>query len=134
MPALSRRLVATALCLLLASSAVCAGSSVPDAVIVFEPGTDSVPEKDNQTLEQIAAKTRSDPGKWINLEAYANDLGSRELNLALAQRRIEDISHRLALFGFPAHRIRGTSYRERPSTEDDLPMRRVEIRIEKMGL
>lgn len=45
-----RRLAGAAICLLLASSTVFAGPAVPDAVIVFALGTDSVPETDNQKL------------------------------------------------------------------------------------
>lgn len=133
MPALSLQFAGAALFLLLASSPAFAIHPAPDAVIIFAVGTDNIPAAENQTLEKLSAKAKADPGNWINLEAYANDLGSRELNLALAQRRIEDVSHRLAVLGFPAHRIRGTSYREKRSTEDDLPLRRVEIRIEKLG-
>lgn len=130
----SRRCAIAALCLFLATGPVFADRPKPDAVIIFAQGTDSIPAADDQTLEQLSAKAKADPGNWINLQAYANDLGSRELNLALAQRRIEDVSHRLAVLGFPSHRIRGTSYRERRTAEDDLPLRRVEIRIEKLGL
>ena len=130
----SRRIASAALCLLLASGAVYAGRPAPDAVIVFPLGTDSVPETANPALEQLKAKASADPGNWISLEAYSNDLGSRELNLALDRRRIEDVTRRLALYGFPAHRVRGLSFRERRSSEDDSPLHRVEIRIEKMGL
>lgn len=129
-----RRWAIASLCLLLAASPAFAERPPPDAAIIFAPGTDSIATGDDQTLEQIAAKAKADPGNWINLEAYANDLGSRELNLALAQRRLDDISRRLAMLGFPAHRIRGTSYREMRAAEDGLPLRRVEIRIEKLGL
>jgi len=128
-----RWLVCAALCLLLSNSMAFAGASAPDAVIFFAPGTDIAAVTDNQSLDQIVAKAKADPGNWVYLEAFANDLGSRELNLALAQRRIEDVSRRLALLGFPSHRIRGASYREKLFNEDDLPVRRVEIRIEKLG-
>lgn len=131
---LPRQCAIAALCLLLSATPAFADRPAPDAVIVFAPGTDSIPVADAQTLEQLSAKAKIDPRNWINLEAYANDLGSRELNLALAQRRIEDVSRRLALLGFPSHRIRGTSYREQPAAEGGLPLRRIEIRVQKLGL
>lgn len=134
MPALSRRFAGVAFGLLLVTGAVFADRLAPDAVIIFAPGTDSIPAADDPTLEQLSAKAKSDPGNWISLEAYADDPGSRELNLALAQRRLMDVGRRLAALGFPSHRIRGTNYGEERITEDDLPMRRVEIRIEKLGL
>ncbi|MFA6314412.1 MAG: OmpA family protein [Sterolibacterium sp.] len=130
----SRQCAIAALFLMLVTGSVFADRPMPDAVITFASGTDTIPASDDHTLERLSAKAKADPGNWINLEAYANDLGSRELNLALAQRRIEDVSRRLALLGIPTHRIRGISHREERSTEDDLPMHRIEIRIEKLGL
>jgi len=71
-------------------------------VIIFAVGTDNIPRAENQTLEKLAAKAKADPGNWINLEAYANDLGSRELNpRSWPAGRIEDVSHRLAVSAFP---------------------------------
>lgn len=132
MASLARRLAAAAFGLLLATGAVLANRPAPDAVIVFAPGADSVAVADTATLEQLSAEAKSGEAKWISLEAYADDQGSRELNLALAQRRIEDVSHRLIALGFPGNRIRGTSYGDEHMDESDLPMRRVEIRIKRL--
>ena len=134
MSILSRRLLGAALGLLLATGAVSAERRIPDAVIVFAPGDDSIAVTDNPTLEQLSAQAKSGEAKWISLEAYADDQGSRELYLALAQRRIEDVSHHLVSLGFPANRIRGTSYGDEHMDASDLPMRRVEIRINKLRL
>lgn len=129
----SRRLTVAAFSLLLAVGAAAARIE-PDAVIIFAPGADSVSPADGATLEQIASKAKSGPAKWISLEAYAGDQGSRELNLALSQRRIEDVSHHLVALGFPSNRIRETSYGDEHMDESDLPMRRVEIRIKRLQL
>lgn len=134
MPAAQWRSALAALWMVLVPGAAFADRPAPDAVIIFVAGTDSIPATDDKVLEELSIKAKSDPGNWINLEAYANDLGSRELNLALAQRRMDDVSRRLALLGVPPHRIRGTSYRDGSAAEGDLPLRRVEIRIEKLGL
>lgn len=120
--------------LLLGASAAFADPAAPDAVIVLTPGADSIAAADSSTLQQLAAKAKSDSGKWISLEAYATDQGSRELNLALAQREVENILQRLISFGFPANRIRGTSYGEEHTAASNQPRRRVEIRIKKLGL
>ncbi len=128
-----RRFAGTALGLLLVTGAVFAARLVPDAVIVFEKGTDRTLPADTPALEQLAAAAKSSPANWIRLEGFAGGQGSRELNLALAQRRIEDIGSRLAALGFPAHRILGTNYGDETIEETGLPIRRVEIRIEKMG-
>lgn len=130
----SRCLTAAAFSLLLAAGAVWASRIEPDAVIIFAPGTENVSPADNATLEQIASKAKSGPAKWISLEAYAGDQGSRELNLALSQRRIEAVSHHLAALGIPPNRIRETSYGNEHMDESDLPMRRVEIRVRRLQL
>ncbi|MCK9382258.1 MAG: OmpA family protein [Sulfuritalea sp.] len=132
MASLSRGLAGIALGLLLVASAASANRPAPNAVIVFAPGADSVAVADDATLRQLSAEAKSGEAKWISLEAYADDQGSRELNLALAQRRIEDVSHHLIALGFPSNRIRGTSYGDEHMDESDLPMRRVEIRINNL--
>jgi outer membrane protein OmpA-like peptidoglycan-associated protein len=125
----SRKLIWAAVALLLAAGEALADRYAPDAVLVFAPGGDSVAAADSAALEQLSSQARSGPNKWISLEAYADDQGSRELNLALAQRRIDEVSHHLTSLGFPANRIRGTSYGDEHMGGSDLPMRRVEIRI-----
>jgi len=120
--------------LLLASSTAYADAIPPDAVIVLAPGADSIAPADSSMLQQLAARAKSDSGKWISLEAYAADQGSRELNLARAQHEVENILQRLVAFGFPTNRIRGTSYGEEHGAAGNLPRHRVEIRIKKLGL
>jgi len=135
MATLLRRLANAAFGLLLASGAALATQRLtPDAVIVFARGADSVESADLPALEQLSVKAKSGEDKWISLEAYADDQGSRELNLALAQQRIDDVSHHLVALGFPSNRIRGTSYGDEHMDESDLPMRRVEIRIRNLRL
>ncbi|MDP1611582.1 MAG: hypothetical protein Q8M11_11040 [Sulfuritalea sp.] len=56
------------------------------------------------------------------------------MSLALAQREVENILQRQISFGFPANRIRGTSYGEERGAASNQPRRRVEIRIKKLGL
>lgn len=125
----SRGLKAAAFSLLLAVGAASATRIEPDAVIIFAPGAESVGAADSATLEQIAARAKTGPEKWISVEAYAGDQGSRELNLALSQRRGDEVSHHLVALGVPASRIHETSYGNEHMDESDLPMRRVEIRI-----
>ena len=131
---ISRRLASLALGLLLIASAAVGARTAPDAVIIFAPDAGRLKEADMSILDQVSAKAKADSAVWIALEAYASDKGSHEMNLALAQRRIDSIIKGLAVLGFPAHRISGTSYVEERAIDDELPMRRVEIRIEKFGI
>jgi len=130
----SRRLATLACTLLLAVGAAAAARIDPDAVIIFAPGAENVSPADSAMLEQIASVVRTGPEKWISLEAYAGDQGSRELNLALSQRRVDEVSHHLVELGVPASRIRETSYGDERMDESDLPMRRVEIRVRRLQL
>lgn len=133
MPRLLRPLASAALGLLLATATAWAADRLtPAAVIVFPPGVESIADIDIPALERLSAAAKSGEAKWISLESYADDQGSRELNLALAQRRIDQVTHQLAVLGFPANRIRGTSYGEERMDESEQPMRRVEIRIRRM--
>lgn len=127
-----RKLVCVAVVLLLATGEALADRHAPDAVLVFAPGGDSVTRAGEAALEQLSLKAGSGPAKWISLEAYADDQGSRELNLALAQQRIEEVIHLLVSLGFPAIRIRGTSYGDEHMDGSDQPMRRVEVRVKKL--
>lgn len=133
MPRLRGPLASVALGLLLVTApALAADRHTPDAIIVFAPGAESMGDADIPALERLSAEAKSGEAKWISLEAYADDQGSRELNLALAQRRIDDVTHHLVSSGFPANRIRGTSYGEEHMDESNRPMRRVEVRIRRM--
>lgn len=127
------RLTIAAIWLGLLTGAAFAERAAPVATVVFAVGVNRISSTDNKILEELSIKAKADPSNWINLEAYTNDLGSRELNLALAHRRLEDVRSRLVMLGFPSHRIRGMSYRKKGTIKGDLPMRRVEIRIEKLG-
>lgn len=130
--ALLRRLIQVALGFALAfGQASAASRPAPDLVIVYPQNADSIANDDARTLESLAVELKSGHAQWISLEAYADDRGSRELNLALAQRRIDDISRHLIVLGIPASRIHGTSYGEERMDDGSLPMRRVEIRVWK---
>lgn len=120
-------------CLIMATSyALAAGKAVPDLVIVFPPASDVVSSDDLSALEGFAIELKSYNVQWISLEGFAADQGSREMNLALAQRRVNEISRHLNMLGVPASRIHGVSYGEEPMEESGLPTHRVEIRVFKL--
>jgi outer membrane protein OmpA-like peptidoglycan-associated protein len=105
----------------------------PDGVIVFEQRSATWSPKDAETIDQLATQAKANPANWVVLEAYTNDFGGSEMNLALGQRRVDSIERQMALQGVPAHRIRGTSYRDEHGNDGHLPLHRVEIRIEQLG-
>jgi len=129
--ALARRLAPAILGLALAFGQAAASRPAPDVVIVFGRNADGIAGDDARALEDLAIELKAGNAQWISLEAYADDRGSRELNLALAQRRIDDISRHLVQLGVSPSRIHGTSYGEERMDDSNLPMRRVEIRVRK---
>jgi peptidoglycan-associated lipoprotein len=106
----------------------------PDGILVFEPRSQTLAPDDREMIAKLAVQAKANPANWVALEAYTNDLGGSEMNLALGQQRVHNVERELSLQGVPTHRIRGTSYKDERFDDKQLPMRRVEVRIQKLGL
>jgi outer membrane protein OmpA-like peptidoglycan-associated protein len=107
--------------------------TVPEAVLTFERGSE-VPREDPQSLiEPLVARAVAAPGSWVSLEAHTGDHGSRELNLALGQRRLDTLERGLALQGVPIQHIRCINHGAEAVERGDQAAPRIEIRIEKIG-
>lgn len=117
--------------ILLVGQAVAANLVTPELVLIYEPNADNLQDDGAHALESFAIELKAGNTQWISLEGFAGDGGSRELNLALAQRRVDDITRRLVLLGLPASRIHGISYGEEHMDDSTLPMRRVEVRVRR---
>ena len=85
------------------------------------------------TLDAHARFIQAVPGRTVVLEGHTDDLGGREYNLALGQRRAEAVRRSLALLGVADGSMEAISYgKEKPAvagTHDDARSqnRRVEI-------
>ena len=85
------------------------------------------------TLDAHARFIKAVPGRTVVLEGHTDDLGGREYNLALGQRRAEAVRRSLALLGVADGSMEAISYgKEKPAvagTNDDARSqnRRVEI-------
>ncbi|HEV3485783.1 MAG TPA: OmpA family protein [Vicinamibacterales bacterium] len=92
-----------------------------------------------QRFAQVA--TRYYPASTITIEGFADPAGSQRYNLALSQRRAENVRAQLASFGLSANQLRAVGYGETrpvvPDAEKDEPgaqtNRRVVFVIENVG-
>jgi len=67
------------------------------------------------TLQKQAALLQSYPQVAVTIEGHADERGTREYNLALAERRADTVRNYLTALGVPADRISTVSYgKERP--------------------
>lgn len=84
----------------------------PDATVVFAAETDRAEPESETALQELARRFSQLPHAWILLVAYTDTVGSREYNVARAQRRGTQVEGRLVALGVPAKRIRTVSYGE----------------------
>lgn len=99
----------------------------PDQTIYFGLSQYAVENEDRSRLAALAAKLRENPLSHALLHAYTDASGSREFNLALAERRGRSVQEVLTSFGIPARRVRIVPYgEERPNGASAL-RRRVDI-------
>jgi outer membrane protein OmpA-like peptidoglycan-associated protein len=128
-----RPVLAVCLCCLAGAGLAAPARPVPAAVLTYERGSE-VPREDPQPLiEPLVARTLAASGNWVSLEAHTDDNGSRELNLALGQRRLDALERELALKGVPIQHIRCINHGEEAVERGDQPDPRIEIRIGKIG-
>jgi peptidoglycan-associated lipoprotein len=69
-----------------------------------------------QVLQKQAAWLKTYPNVTITVEGHADERGTREYNLALADRRATAVKNYLVALGIAANRVRTISYgKERPA-------------------
>ena len=104
-----------------------------NATIYFEFDKSTLTSKSIQTLKSAVNALNDNSSIQITLAGHADERGTREYNLALGQRRAENVSDYLVLNGISKNRITVKSYgEERPAVtgqneESYAKNRRVEI-------
>lgn len=78
-------------------------------------------------LERIARHMRERGDAWVILNAHTDDRGSREYNIALAQRRAEEVQRLLVRRGVPESRVKISAYGEERAGADPRAARRVDV-------
>lgn len=106
----------------------------PDGVIVFQPKSAEMTQDGARMIDRLAVLAKADFANWVSLDSCTQDLQGSEMNLALGLLRINEIEREMALKGIPPHRMRGVSSDSACHGNATLPARRIEVRIEKLGL
>lgn len=87
-------------------------------MIFFEYDSDQLTSEAEARLRNKAAILRANDGVQVRVEGHADERGSTEYNLALAQRRAETVRNFLTGYGIDAGRVATLSYgKERPLVE-----------------
>ncbi|CAN5635930.1 peptidoglycan-associated lipoprotein Pal [soil metagenome] len=87
-------------------------------VIFFEYDSDQLTSEAEARLRSKAAIMRANAGVQVRVEGHADERGSTEYNLALAQRRAETVRNFLSGYGIETGRLGTLSYgKERPLVE-----------------
>lgn len=87
-------------------------------IIFFEYDSERLTPEAEDRLREKAAILRANPGVRLRIEGHADERGSTEYNLALAQRRAETVRTFLSGYGVQADRLATLSYgKERPMVE-----------------
>jgi peptidoglycan-associated lipoprotein len=93
-------------------------SPLSKRIIYFEYDSSEILAQYRPTVEAHAAYLVKNPSVIVTLEGHADERGSREYNLALAERRAESVKRQMTLLGVTAGQIRTVSYgEERPAVD-----------------
>lgn len=106
----------------------------PDGVILFKPNSTEMTQDGALMIDRLVTLAKADFANWVSLDSCTQDLQGSEMNLALGLLRIDEIEREMALKGIPPHRMHGVSSDSACHDNTTLPPRRIEIRIEKLGL
>jgi len=89
-------------------------------IVFFEYDSDEITGEARERLEMKAAVLRDNPSVRLRIEGHADQRGSTEYNLALAQRRAEAVRAFLENYGIATSRFATISYgKERPLVEGE---------------
>ncbi len=89
-------------------------------IVFFEYDSDEITGEARERLEMKAAVLRDNPSVRLRIEGHADQRGSTEYNLALAQRRAEAVRAFLENYGIASGRFATISYgKERPLVEGE---------------
>jgi peptidoglycan-associated lipoprotein len=78
--------------------------------VYFGLASTRIDDAGRQVLRRHAAKLQADPKLTVTLSGYTDDLGSREYNVALGQKRVDAVEQELRALHVPAKQIRKRTY------------------------
>ena len=74
--------------------------------VFFAPGLTLIDDTGNEKLRLHADQLKQNPKQRVTLRAYADDLGSRNVSLAIAEQRLSAVVKALRAYGASARQIR----------------------------
>jgi outer membrane protein OmpA-like peptidoglycan-associated protein len=74
--------------------------------VFFPPGLTLIDDTGNEKLRLHADQLKQNPKQRVTLRAYADDLGSRNVSLAIAEQRLTAVVKALRAYGASARQIR----------------------------
>jgi len=104
---------------------------VPVLSVFFDFQSERIDSRFLDSLRGLADQAKADDGLWIILEGHTDSRGSREFNMALAQRRAEQVQKHLVELGVKATRIRVHTYGEERSSDEASSARRVDVLLRR---
>lgn len=81
-------------------------------VIYFDYDSSTITDRDREVLAAHAAYLSQHADVWVSLEGHADERGSREYNIALAERRAHAVRRILDFNGVPRNQLSAVSYGE----------------------
>jgi outer membrane protein OmpA-like peptidoglycan-associated protein len=77
-----------------------------DNNVFFDRGSTSVNTAEKEKLREHANRLKQNPKKYVTLTGYADDLGSRNYKLAIAEERLVAVNKVLQSYGVSPRQIR----------------------------
>jgi len=97
-------------------SGINSGVAGSDRIIYFAFDSYDINSAYRPIVEAQAQLLIANPGSQVVLEGHADELGTREYNIGLGDRRSESVRRLLIALGVPSQQIRSVSYgEERPA-------------------
>jgi peptidoglycan-associated lipoprotein len=87
-------------------------SPLSQRTVYFEFDSNKVSAEDRSVIEAHAGWLQRHPGASITLEGHADERGTREYNIGLAERRVVSVRQLMALLGASGGQIKTISYGE----------------------
>jgi len=104
---------------------------IPVLSVFFDFQSERIEPRFLDSLRALADQAKADDDLWIILEGHTDSRGSREFNMALAQRRATQVQKHLVELGVKATRIRVHTYGEERSSDESGSARRVDVLLRR---
>lgn len=106
-----------------------AGTTQPDAVVIYLFNTDSSAIPENSSLTAVAQAAHK-TGKTVVVKAYTDETGRAAYNQRLSERRAKSVGDYMVAHGVPANHVKAKGYGPTHAYANNSQDRRAEITLE----